>query len=220
MGTRGFYGLVIDETAKITYNHFDSYPSALGADILKQVRDLAGNLDAFRESARRLTLVDESVVPTTEEMARLLDHWDSSVSTGEPTEWYSLLRKLQGDLAGTLEAGVMIDSEGFPLDSLFCEWGYLVDLDKGTFEVYRGFQKSSPTKGRWADRPNEHDRALDLKAAQEAFDAGEINQQQFEYYTRPTEYYAVQRVAEYPLDALPDEADYLAQEDVWREERG
>jgi hypothetical protein len=29
----------------------------------------------------------------------------------------------------------------FAADSLFCEWAYVIDLDKDVFEVYRGFNK-------------------------------------------------------------------------------
>lgn len=31
------------------------------------------------------------------------------------------------------------DSRSFAGDSLFCEFAYVLDFDKGTFEVYRGF---------------------------------------------------------------------------------
>ena len=34
MSTRGFIGFVIDGTEKIAYNHYDSYPSALGLNVL------------------------------------------------------------------------------------------------------------------------------------------------------------------------------------------
>lgn len=30
----------------------------------------------------------------------------------------------------------------FAADSLFCEWAYVVDFDKRTFEVYKGFNKT------------------------------------------------------------------------------
>lgn len=212
MGTRGFYGVVIDGATKITYNHYDSYPSGLGTDILKQVKTLLADPAKFREDALRLILVKESEKPTGEQIMELSQYWDPEVSTGDPGEWYSLLRNMQGDLAASLQAGVMVDGENFPLSSLFCEWGYLIDLDKQAFEVYEGFQKDPPTEGRWAGRPNDEDRDRELERAQQSLDSGEINDRQFEYATRPTEYHAVERVAEYPLNQLPDEAELLSLE--------
>lgn len=35
----------------------------------------------------------------------------------------------------------LVNSEEFAADSLFCEWAYVIDLDKNTFEVYQGFNK-------------------------------------------------------------------------------
>ena len=29
----------------------------------------------------------------------------------------------------------------FAADSLFCEWGYVIDFDKETFEIYKGFNQ-------------------------------------------------------------------------------
>ena len=33
------------------------------------------------------------------------------------------------------------DDINFAADSLFCEWAYVIDLDKSTFEAYVGFNK-------------------------------------------------------------------------------
>ena len=33
MGTRGFLGVVVGGDVTLTYNHFDSYPSELGANV-------------------------------------------------------------------------------------------------------------------------------------------------------------------------------------------
>jgi len=42
----------------------------------------------------------------------------------------------------------MVDQADFLKDSLFCEWGYVINLDKGVLEIYRGFQKA-PSKNRY-----------------------------------------------------------------------
>jgi hypothetical protein len=63
------------------------------------------------------------------------------------------LLDLNIEVTALLEAGVTLDRSDFPADSLFCEWGYLIDLDAMTFEVYRGSQKAPHTAGRFARRP-------------------------------------------------------------------
>lgn len=39
------------------------------------------------------------------------------------------------------ENPVLIDSTGFLQNSLFCEWAYLLNLDTGRLEIYKGFQR-------------------------------------------------------------------------------
>ena len=34
------------------------------------------------------------------------------------------------------------EGQDFSQDSLFCEWAYVIDFDKNTFEVYRGFNET------------------------------------------------------------------------------
>ena len=36
----------------------------------------------------------------------------------------------------------LIDDSDFVQDSLFCEWAYVIDFDKNTFEVYQGFNET------------------------------------------------------------------------------
>ena len=79
-----------------------------------------------------------------------------------------------------LAAGVIEDAGDFPADSLFAEWGYVIDLDgDGMFEVYEGFQKSPHDKGRFAGMERDGD------------------------------YYPVALRARWPLANLPDEASFL-----------
>lgn len=148
MGTRGAITFVSNGIEKTTYNHCDSYPSGLGVDVLKWLRSNDWNLPTVRTQVDALLMVDDQTEPTPEERERFAQYADINVSTGK--DWYSLLRETQGNPAAILDAGAATDAAGFPMDSLFCEWAYVVDLDREVFEVYKGFRQSGPSGGRWS----------------------------------------------------------------------
>lgn len=193
MGTRGFVGFIDDDgNEKITYNHWDSYPSGLGSDVLTWLRTKVEREPAtLRKQVGNLRMVQHDTPVTDEDLATLKRFHNGDVSTGDEREWYALLRNTQGDPALILEAGVAEDASGFPSDSLFCEWGYLIDLEQDRFEVYRGFQEQVHDEGRFADRFVEEERR------------------------GPRQYYPVRLVASWPLDALPTVAEFA---DLEREE--
>ena len=60
METRGSYGFVYNGIYKMTYNHYDSYPSELGKNIADFCREVAekGQLDVLRERVDNLILVE------------------------------------------------------------------------------------------------------------------------------------------------------------------
>jgi hypothetical protein len=148
MGTRGFVGFIIDGTEKITYNHWDSYPTGLGAQVVEAILSEHVTPDAVRE----LTMITDKVPPTPEEQRKLARWADTGVDDGKLSNWYVLLRQTQGDIVAMLKAGYAEDASYFPLDSLFAEWGYILDMDTMTLEVYQGFQHSPHTAGRFASR--------------------------------------------------------------------
>jgi len=181
MGTRGFLGFVIDGAEKITYNHFDSYPEGLGND----VRDWLSTVDLAQaaDSARMLRVVDPDSVPTAEEKEALQQYADAHVGSQRLDDWYVLLRHTQGEPALILAAGVMGDSAEFPLNSLFAEWGYIVDFDSQMFEVYKGFQHEPHEEGRFASRTGD------------GMHEG---------------YYPCRLIAQWPLSQIPSEEEFLA----------
>lgn len=154
LGTRGAFGVRINEQDKLTYNHFDSYPSGLGVDIKKDITEIladpARGMKWLRKYAKDLVLVESDETPTPKQVERLREYANTSVSTGSLGEWYVLLRELQGKLAETLKVGYMIDRRAFVNDSLFCEYAYIVNLDTEKLEVYRGFQRKKHSKGRYS----------------------------------------------------------------------
>lgn len=215
IGTRGFIGVLIEDTPKITYNHFDSYPGGLGTEVLSEVRNLIekDGYDAaiakLREQAAAVVLVDEGDTPTPEHLEQFAAHADPHVGASMDneviTQYYQLLRGLQGNLLANLEAGLMIDSADFPLDSLFCEWGYLVNLDEQTLEVYQGFQHQTPTRGFWANRPT----AEENKANHEDHVKWCAENGRDPWMSETPEYKAVDRVASFPLNDLPTPEKFL-----------
>ncbi len=126
MGTRGAYGFRLNGRDIVTYNHFDSYPSNLGVNILRELHK--SDLDTLNRVARTIKLI-----PETEE-----DYWR--------------LRDYQGKLDALLDGTIneMIDSADFLADSLFCEWAYIINLDENVFEVYKGYNKNPGAPGRYA----------------------------------------------------------------------
>ena len=151
MSTRGAYGYRADREDKVTYNHCDSYPAALGAKIFEYVAKT--DLDSMRNVAWHIKLVNRNSIPSTELIARYKKYADIAVSDRSYKDWYCLLRKTQGSLyAHHQDLEHMIDSREFLYDSLFCEWAYIIDLDTQNLEIYRGFNRSSRAEGRYAPR--------------------------------------------------------------------
>ena len=150
MGTRGIFGVRINGKDKITYNHFDSDPNWLGKCVVSDIRDvILPELDKYKQLAEAVELVSQSKHATKAEIEKynITTKPDLGVSEQSEDDWYCILRELQGCIAGSLQAGVMIDSHKFVKDSLFCEYGYMINFDENTFEVYEGFQKKKIKNG-------------------------------------------------------------------------
>lgn len=132
MSTRGFIGVVAGEQTVFAYNHSDSYPSWLGVRMVEQAREIAKDIDGYVAKVAALRLVDEHADFTPEDREKYGEHWQN-VSSG--TDWYSLLRSLQGDMVGYLDAGVMPSAGVATPQDLDHEWGYLIDLNDKTLKV-------------------------------------------------------------------------------------
>lgn len=155
MGTRGFISFVVDGVEKTAYNHNDSYPDGLGVDVLNWLR--MAHEGAARRQARDLRAVASDSTPSAEDIERLKPYADLSVSRRSLDDWYCLLRHTQRNPAAMLDAGVIEDASHFPTDSLFAEYGYVVDFDARTLEAYVGFQRARHSEGRFADRSGPDD---------------------------------------------------------------
>ena len=138
MGTRGACGFRLDGMDYLTYNHYDSYPEGLGACVLDFCKNIP---DDVKEKVRELNFFNPKTYDVTDEDVRKcsgLGLTDLEVSSGSEYDYYCLLRNAQGNLQAYLNAGMMPNDNEFIGDGLFCEYAYVVDLDAGTFECYKG----------------------------------------------------------------------------------
>ena len=181
MSTRGFVSFVIDGDEKTAYNHSDSYPAGLGVAVLSWLRVAMEDEPRLRAQAQALRVVDPNTDPAGDDIEKLSGYLNPYVDgRRERPSWYQLLRHTQGNPKNMLAAGAIEDASAFPCDSLFAEYGYVVDLDANVFEAYKGFQKKPHDRGRFAGRPGQD------------------------------EYFPVALVASWPLPSLPSDEEFLA----------
>ena len=158
MGTRGLYGVRKNGVDKCTYNHFDSYPSGLGNDVVKFcANNTVENLNKFFDN---IILVLENSIPTEIQIkeCQKAGYVDLSVSTQSNEDWYCLLRNLQGNFKeyqkciDSNSKIYMTDGIDFIQDSLFCEYAYIINLDDEVLEFYEGFQKEPQVGNRYGTK--------------------------------------------------------------------
>jgi len=159
MGTRGAIGFRNSGRDYITYNHFDSYPGYLGNGLLGELAET--NIPHLLHIASNLILVSDdegSPKPTDIQVRECKEYVNLTVASRDEYSWYCLLRGTQGTLKPYIAKGLryMIDSSTFIYDSLWCEYAYIVNLDKNQFEFYKGLQlRLDPTNRYKVDEPHE-----------------------------------------------------------------
>jgi hypothetical protein len=138
-----------------SYCHCDSYPEGLGKDIVADYHAAIEEfgLDGLKQRAASLEVLDQDQKPTAEQKKRLSAFSNTGVSEQTADDPYCLVRNLQGKLLDTIRTGVILDAMDFVKQSLFCEWGYIVNLDEMKLEIYKGIQQKPHGKGRYADAP-------------------------------------------------------------------
>ena len=127
MGTRNSTIVIQDGLMKVAqYGQWDGYPSNAGIGILDFLKDV--NMDSFKEAVSNCTEFTEEEI---EKSVLIADHPHLSRDNG-----YKILELI------TDANGLKLCSDTrFVADSLFCEWAYVVDLDKNKLEIYKGFNK-------------------------------------------------------------------------------
>lgn len=142
MSTRGYLGLKKNNKLKGHYNHFDSYPSGLGAYVIETLNKINKDkrIEVLNDTYDYIQLVNESDKPTQKQIeeCRLAKVDDLLVSSQSYDDWYCLIRDAQGELDIYINKVIpyMINGNDFLQDPLFCEWAYIINLDTNKLEIY------------------------------------------------------------------------------------
>lgn len=181
MGTRSLTVVRFKNEYKVAqYCQWDGYPSGVGINILRLLKKI--KIEEFKKS------VDEVSFLTKEEFDFLIkeidEHkkWNSHYSIRD--NYPELSNEIGPDILKNIlfkNTKKLVNGLNFAANSLFCEWAYVIDLDKDTFEVFKGFNEFPLDKS---------ERFYFLERTQ-SIDG----------------YYPVKLLATYSLDDLPDEND-------------
>ena len=200
MGTRHLIAVQLDVGEKIAqYGQWDGYPEGQGINVLHFLRDEMDE-DVFKRAVRNSSYIDPK------ELMKLWEKYgmrsDGLVTMDDAERMKKAHPEYSRDTGAKIlnliqskPAGMKLNNNiGFAADSLFCEWAWAIDFDAGTFEAFEGFNQSGPLE--------EGDRFFFLNPLAE------------------DGYYPVKKVAEWPLDSLPSDEDFLAafkREDAWNQ---
>lgn len=188
MGTRNLTAVVLNGEYKIAqYGQWDGYPSGQGVTALTFLHSKARQNKLKKQLAKCVFVTDAEIDEFCK--ANSLSDWMTDEQAAKFHRQFPNLNRDHG--AKILE--MVADSDANPIqlrnsidfanDSLFCEYAYVIDFDKNSFEVYGGFNdtKEPCTENRFQGEKNKDG------------------------------YYPIVLTRVYDLDALPTKADFLTE---------
>lgn len=177
MGTRHIIIAIDNGDVKIAqYGQWDGYPDGQGST----VRDFLSKVD-IAEFRKRVAALRWFTKEEIEEINK--GDWQKTHPYCSRDVSADILQAvMDGEWQGTKIQG-LINQYSFAADSLFCEWGYVIDFDKNTFEVYTGFNKAPLPEG------ERFSSMLQEKPG--------------------SEYYPIKLAHSWPLDAIPSSEEFL-----------
>ncbi len=166
MGTRNLTMVISKGETKVAqYGQWDGYPSGQGVNILEFLKVLVNDkkekkqlLEEHKKSGwardnakqflslKNLSIENfkeslDSISFFTEEEINILNENTSKSFEDRPYLSRDVASEVLWEIAkGNVDK--LISHQDFAGESLFCEWAYVIDLDKETFEVYKGFNKT------------------------------------------------------------------------------
>jgi hypothetical protein len=196
MGTRNLTMVISKGEFKIAqYGQWDGYPSGQGSVVHTFLTNPQVDLNKFRETVDRCRFMENS-----ERKQKEIQNFLEKIGAGngymnmEQSKKYQkkypyLTRDNGADILNLVYNADEDDliwlnnSVDFAADSLFCEWAYLIDLDRNVLEVYQGFNTEPLEEGqRFANLPKDRE---------------------------DSEYYPIRMIKSYDINNLPVLSEYI-----------
>lgn len=149
MGTRNLTMVILNNQTKVAqYGQWDGYPAGQGATVVEFLRK--ANIDKLKTNILKCRFLSEEEIDA---RYKALGITGDFMSMEQSANFKASNPQLNRDMAAEVLEEIyngnvyeLWDNSAFANDSLFCEWAYVVDLDKMELEVYTGFNKQPLTE--------------------------------------------------------------------------
>jgi hypothetical protein len=149
MGTRNLTMVIHEKkTVVAQYGQWDGYPSGQGATVLEFLKKR--NLTTFKEKLKNVRFTNEKDIKKMKKFMNSIGSHDGWMTGEQADKYHEAYPYLSRDHCAKIldliydspDKEIMLeDSTNFAAESLFCEWAYVIDLDKNVLECYKGFNK-------------------------------------------------------------------------------
>lgn len=193
MGTRNLTCVYLDGEYKVAqYGAWDGYPDGQGLTCLEFLRNTMHE-EKFQEKLRSILYASEDYIKGVLDAFGEISGFLTIDKSNMVKKYYPQFhRDTAADVLKLIETTDIVayleNNITFAADSMFCEWAYVIDFDKRTFEVYEGFNQKPLT---------EEDRFFFLEDKAYKERRGE------------DQYHPVKLVKSWSLDELPTEDEFL-----------
>ncbi len=154
MGTRNLTIVISNGKTKVAqYGQWDGYPDGQGETALNFLTNT--NLELFKAKLKKVRFITTKDKKERKEFLSSIgsdNGWLNMEQSAKYNEKYPLdsrdwaAKILSAIMESEADKITLNNSESFAADSLFCEWAYVIDLDKNVFEVYEGFNTQPLTE--------------------------------------------------------------------------
>lgn len=196
MGTRHLTIVIRKEKPVVAqYGQWDGYPEGQGTTVLNFLKN--SNITKFKKKLNNVRFMNKRDENSMKKFMTEIGAPDGYMNMEQSSLYNKKYPYLSRDHGADI-LNMIYDSDksdgkivlrnhiNFASDSLFCEWAYLIDLDKNVLEVYEGFNTE----------PLDDDQRFKNMEVDNNGSGIEI-------------YYPIKCVKTYPLDNLPTEEEFI-----------